>query len=171
MNKNLQQLQLCDISGGTWIDAGCGRGTYTFPLATLVDMVIGVDKSSTLISRLNNSNTNKAVSFQTVNFEFEELSSEPVDGVLFAFSLHYLKHPEKTIRNALTCLRNNQSSIIIIEYTTRVPVPWIPHPIPLKKIESILKESFDGVEANLVFKNDRYYILKITSKKETVFVE
>lgn len=36
----IEQLRQCEIRGGVWIDAGCGNGIYTIPLATLVSEVI-----------------------------------------------------------------------------------------------------------------------------------
>ena len=45
-------LKRCDIQGGLWIDAGCGNGTFTFPLATLADQVIAIDKNPNNLSYL-----------------------------------------------------------------------------------------------------------------------
>ncbi len=49
--RELRNLEKAGINGGTWIDAGCGQGAYTIPLAMLVDVVIAIDQNS---GHLNN---------------------------------------------------------------------------------------------------------------------
>jgi tRNA/tmRNA/rRNA uracil-C5-methylase (TrmA/RlmC/RlmD family) len=48
----VEQLKQCEVQGGVWIDAGCGNGTYSFPLSTLVSEVIALDKNKNNLSYL-----------------------------------------------------------------------------------------------------------------------
>lgn len=161
-DKCLDQLKLCKINGGIYIDAGCGTGSYTFPLSTMVDKVIAIDKSSSTISRLKNSYNEDEIEFYKKDFETDELYHNKVDGVLFAFSLHYLENPLIALKNALFNLKKLQGCIIIIEYVRRDPVPWIPIPFPISKLEAILS-ILDEIKLNseLIFLNSKYYIMKI----------
>ena len=86
----VNQLKKCKIQGGIWIDAGCGNGTYTIPLSTLVSEVIALDKNKNNLSYLESKMTSK-MNIRTQHFDFSKPSwySSVVDGILFGFSLHY----------------------------------------------------------------------------------
>ena len=51
--RELRNLKKAGINGGTWIDAGCGQGAYTIPLAMLVDVVIAIDQNSGHLNKLD----------------------------------------------------------------------------------------------------------------------
>ena len=50
--KEKQNLLKAKIDEGEWIDAGCGQGAYTIPLATIVTKVLGLDKNEGNLERL-----------------------------------------------------------------------------------------------------------------------
>lgn len=142
-----------------WIDAGCGRGTYTFPLATLASQVIAVDNdpynTSFLKAQLPHP-TNIIVSQK--DFTKDQLHSDIVDGILFGFSLHYQPNPTNAIKNAFNHLKPN-GNIVIFEYTREDPLPWVPFPLPCKKIELLLGQNgFTNLE--VISQNVRFYIIR-----------
>ncbi|MFW9904094.1 MAG: class I SAM-dependent methyltransferase [Candidatus Thorarchaeota archaeon] len=153
-----EQLQLCGISRGVWIDAGCGRGTYTFPLATLTSLVIAIDNNplntSFLKAQLPHP-TNIIVNQK--DFTKDKLHSNLVDGILFGFSLHYQPNPRKAIRNAFNYLKP-RGRVVIFEYTREDPLPWVPFPVPKKKLILLLKKTgFNEIETK--FDDSRFYII------------
>jgi SAM-dependent methyltransferase len=153
-----KQLQLCGISKGFWIDAGCGRGTYTLPLATLASLVIAIDNNPYDISFLQAQlpqKTNIIVSKKdfTKNLLFQDL----VDGVLFGFSLHFGPNPLNAILNAFNHLKPG-GNIVIFEYTREEPLPWVPFPVPKKKlIKWLEKTRFQEIDT--ILQNTRFYFL------------
>ena len=159
-------MQLCDISKGVWIDAGCGKGTYTFPLATLTSLVIAVDNNPYNISFL------KTQISQTTNikahkkdFTKEQLHTSLVDGVLFGYSLHYQPNPTEALKNAFNHIKPG-GLILIFEYTREEPLPWVPFPIPERKMTSLL-ETIGFNEIETLFHNSRFYIIR--GKKNSLY--
>ncbi len=136
----IDQLNRCKIQGGVWIDAGCGNGTYTFPLATLVDNVIAIDKNSNDLSYLNSRITTETnILTKQIDFNSSKWFDQLVDGILFGFSLHYHPIPQIAIKNAFNQLKSG-GIIIIVDYTSETPVSWIPHPLPLVKLNPLLRD-------------------------------
>jgi SAM-dependent methyltransferase len=139
---NFQQiidlLKRCNIQGGLWIDAGCGNGTYTFPLATFVDQVIAIDKNSNNLSYLNSKiSTETNIHTKQIDFNSPKWVDQLVDGILFGFSLHYHPIHEIAVRNAFNQLKSG-GIVIIIDYASETPVSWVPHPVPIEKLVSLL---------------------------------
>ena len=109
-------LKRCDIQGGLWIDAGCGNGTFTFPLATLADQVIAIDKNPNNLSYLKSKIlTEKNIIPQQVDFNNSKWYEQLVDGILFGFSLHYHPIHQIALSHAFNQLKKGRT-IIIIEY-------------------------------------------------------
>ncbi|UCE12454.1 MAG: class I SAM-dependent methyltransferase [Candidatus Heimdallarchaeota archaeon] len=154
----LKQLKLCDISGGVWIDAGCGRGSYTFPLASLADKVVAIDNNPYNISFLKSSlPSNSNIEVFKKDFTYE-VWHEPVDGMLFGFSLHYDPTPQKALQKAFTQLKPD-GTIVILDYVRTDPVPWVPFPLPIFKLRSLLEEvGFYQIET--IHQNNRFYIVQ-----------
>ncbi|MFX1284259.1 MAG: class I SAM-dependent methyltransferase [Promethearchaeota archaeon] len=147
------------ISGGVWIDAGCGRGTYSFPLAMLASQVIAIDKDPYDISFLKTHLPQKSkITVFKKDFTKDHLSHDLVDGVLFGFSLHYSPNPIKAIINAFNHLKPS-GKIIIFEYTHEVPLPWVPFPIPKRELISLLEKT-GFQEITIIFNNTRFYIVR-----------
>ncbi len=157
--KILKQLKKCGISNGLWIDAGCGRGAYTFPLATLVTQVIAIDKNSYDISFLKSnlpSVTN--ITVQEMDFNQDLPHLEMVDGILFGFSLHYELTLSRALNNAFNQLKS-KGKIIIFEYIQQEPLPWVPFPVSKTKlIELLSKIGFHKVDT--IFQDRRFYIVQ-----------
>ncbi|MCK4847985.1 MAG: class I SAM-dependent methyltransferase [Candidatus Heimdallarchaeota archaeon] len=138
--KIVKQLERCDIRGKMWIDAGCGNGTFTFPLASMVSKVIALDTNKHNLSYLE-SKISSEMNIETKLFDFNHPSwyENPVDGILFAFSLHYNPIHKKSLENAYLQLKSG-GRLVVFEYSSEKPVPWVPHPLPLIKLISILKK-------------------------------
>ncbi|MHA2363051.1 MAG: class I SAM-dependent methyltransferase [Candidatus Hodarchaeales archaeon] len=159
-NKILNQLKLCNFTKKEiWIDAGCGDGTYTLPLASLVSYVIAIDKNHHYIDKLKKNTNLTNINFIIRDFYKEKLYHSMVDGVLFAFSLHYNKKPLIALENAVNNLKDPLGSIIIIDYTSKIPKPWVPYPITKNSAEQVLMKT--GIKKiKIIFDNRRFYILK-----------
>ena len=159
-DHNLSQLKLCEIKGGTWIDAGCGYGTYTFPLSQIASKVIAIDNDVRNIESLKTQiKKNKRLNIEVIQQDFNSrLYHSTVDGVLFAFSLHYQHAALVPIKIAYQQL-NLGGKILIFEYSRSEPLPWIPYPKPISRITSILIEiGFSSIKK--IYENHRYYILR-----------
>ena len=157
--KNRRQLALCEPGGRIWIDAGAGRGAYSRPLASLVEHVIAVERDPSALEELRRGSAqypNIAPLFG--DFYTDRLSTDPVDGFLFAFSLHYAPNPERAFANALAHMRGANAQILVIDYCVRLPRPWVPRPLPPDLALEALQAT--GRSARIVFQNERFYIAK-----------
>ncbi|MFX1252973.1 MAG: class I SAM-dependent methyltransferase [Promethearchaeota archaeon] len=157
--KVLNQLKMSQIHEGTWIDAGCGYGTYSLPLSTLVSRVIAIDEDPHKINYFRSSLPQQTnIECYVRNFNEDELFHELVDGILFGYSLHYQPDPTGALKNACRQIKKN-GSIVIIDYDRMSPLPWVPHPLPRVKSLKILKEiGFKNLETT--FKDGRIYIVR-----------
>ncbi|MHA2033142.1 MAG: class I SAM-dependent methyltransferase [Candidatus Kariarchaeaceae archaeon] len=143
----VKKLKNCGISGKVWIDAGCGNGTYTFPLASLVSNVIALDTNRNNLSYLE-SKIPSGVNIKTKLFDFNNpfWYEVPVDGVLFGFSLHYDPIHEKALKNTYLQLKP-EGQLVIFEYSSEKSVPWVPYPLTIKTLTSILEKlTFQSIQ-------------------------
>lgn len=163
--KEKQNLLKANIDEGKWIDAGCGQGAYTIPLATIVTTVLGLDKNEGNLERLQR--RIKETHIFNIRLKKGDLTAvseyrlEGLRGILFAFSLHYQKNLDFLLDILQEKNDQEKFTIVVIEYVRRTPVPWVPSPCPPEKIEKILQRSSD-YKMNIVFQNDRYYIGTVT---------
>lgn len=158
-NRILKQLENSGISNGVWIDAGCGKGTYTLPLSKLASRVIAIDKESYNISHLKAhlpSITN--IEVLEKDFNQEPLFNELVDGILFGFSLHYEPTSSNALQNAFRQLRT-KGKIIVFEYIREEPLPWVPFPVPKIQLIELLKNvGFRKIET--ISQDSRFYVIR-----------
>jgi ubiquinone/menaquinone biosynthesis C-methylase UbiE len=131
-----------------WADLGCGRGTFTEALATLLpygSQIVAVDKSR---QHLNNTMGNH-VSFEFLQADFEhtDLGLSQLDGILLANSLHYVKD-KKSLIHRLENYLSPAKRFLIVEYDTLDANPWVPYPIDFVHLE----ELFMGLNYQAVVK-------------------
>jgi SAM-dependent methyltransferase len=111
----------------TWADLGCGSGLFTRALATLLhpdSTIYAIDKTPQTLP--------KPIQFRQGDFEKDPLP--PVDGILMANALHYVKDKAKLIAKL------NAPRYILVEYDTRQANPWVPYPIGKDILEALFKD-------------------------------
>ena len=142
----------------TWVDLGCGKGTFTEALATLLpdhSVVYAIDKNR---SDLNNiTDAIRSINIEKVELDFlkEGLPSNNVDGVLMANSLHYVREKIPFLKKVIAYL-SNKGCLVIVEYEARFSNPWVPYPISKIELGNILMEvGFNDIQ-DLGNMNSRY---------------
>ena len=167
--RELQNLNRAKIRGGVWIDAGCGQGAYTLPLAILTDKVYAIDQNRAAIqilkSRLQQEEL-KNVECKQGNFNDSTIFLEKkIEGVLFAFSLHYQEKIDLLVEILQAQSTQEHFRIVILDYMRTEPVYWVPKPCPPSKILHMI-ENNSLYKAEINYQNGRYYILTIDKKTE-----
>ena len=120
------------ITGTTaqcWADLGCGSGTFTTALKSLLpagSRLTAVDKTS----------QNLPVNFIRVNFEEEELPLSGLDGILMANSLHYIRDKQKLIKK-LEAYFSSGPTFLVVEYDSTFANPWVPYPISYANLQKL----------------------------------
>jgi ubiquinone/menaquinone biosynthesis C-methylase UbiE len=113
-----------------WADLGCGDGTFTLALASLlpaVSTVHAIDKDVRALARLPARQGEVEILRHSGDFTVFPLPVADLDGVLMANSLHYVQEPSAFLRGVDTALRRRQ--ILLVEYDITRGNPWVPNPV------------------------------------------
>ena len=91
-------IRIDKISGTraqTWCDLGCGTGTFTLALATLLapgSVIHAIDKDERSLARIPDWYQKVTIRKEVVDLNESDLSLAVLDGVLMANFLHFIKH-------------------------------------------------------------------------------
>ena len=127
-----------------WADLGAGGGLFTNALARLVDsgsVIYAVDKDSRAINNLQLSTP--GVLLNKVNLDFikvKQFNLEPLDGVLMANSLHYVKDKPEFIHKLKRILKPS-GILILVEYDTEQSNPWVPYPLSYVSLQDLVVQT------------------------------
>lgn len=130
--------------GSAWADLGAGDGTFTLALAGVLGAdarVIAVDRDASALRELEGrARKDRHAHIRTVVADFTqsfELTTDtPLDGMLFANSLHYVRQPEVILSRLLKLVRPG-GRVVFVEYDRRRANPWVPYPIDADRLPRI----------------------------------
>ena len=121
-------------AGGTWADLGCGDGIFTSALYTLLQpgsKVYAVDRSRRALKSLarNFADSYPDASLHPTLADFTRpLSLPPLDGLVMANSLHFVRQ-KRPVLTRLAGLLKPGGRLIIVEYNTTRGNYAVPHPL------------------------------------------
>ncbi|HET9369991.1 MAG TPA: class I SAM-dependent methyltransferase [Vicinamibacterales bacterium] len=113
-----------------WADLGCGDGTFTAGLASLLpagSTVHAMDHDARALSRVPPRHHDVAIVTHPGDFTVFPWPFANLDGVLMANSLHYVQEQAAFLRNVVRALR--QRRILLVEYDMTRGNAWVPYPI------------------------------------------
>lgn len=121
--------------GGTWADFGAGSGAFTLALRELVGPhanIYAVDRDARSLRDLEKAHRQKFSTAQNVHAMRADftgaLSLPPLDGIVMANSLHFLKDKVKVLRHVRSFLKLN-GALLLVEYNVDSGNPWVPYPL------------------------------------------
>lgn len=114
-----------------WADLGCGEGTFTLALASLLPQSSTIFAYDLKSQHLPGQYNNVPIHFERLDFVKAQIPTTGLDGILMANSLHYVKDKTALID------RLQSPAFIIVEYESRIPNPWVPFPIPSAKLMTL----------------------------------
>ncbi|WP_221269422.1 class I SAM-dependent methyltransferase [Mucilaginibacter sp. X5P1] len=115
-----------------WADLGCGSGTFTKALNSLLPTgshIIAVDREKQQLDLPN-------VDFMRANFEWDDLKLSGLNGILMANAIHYVAEKAALIRK-LEPMFTGSPRFIMIEYDIDRANPWVPFPITFKQLQTL----------------------------------
>ena len=118
------------IDGMNWADLGCGEGTFTLALASLLPdgcVIHAMDQDRTALQRLPPSSGGTSIVTHRGDFTCPPLPFGQLDGVLMANSLHYVADPQGFLRGSERFLARKR--FIVVEYDTEQANRWVPYPL------------------------------------------
>jgi trans-aconitate methyltransferase len=126
-------------SGNQWADLGAGRGTFTRALVELLGAdgrVVAVDREASSIAELQElakTATNVSVIEGDIT---QEIALPPLDGILLANALHFVKEPGALLARLVEHLEPG-GRVVIVEYDRRAASRWVPYPIGIADLPKL----------------------------------
>jgi trans-aconitate methyltransferase len=131
-----------------WADLGCGKGTFTMALQSLLPIgsqLTAVDKQSQKLP----------VDFLKADFEKDDLPLSGLDGILMANSFHYIRDKTKLVKK-LEAYFSGPPTFLIIEYDTTRSNPWVPYPINFENLYQLFTTLGYGTITKLAEAQSRF---------------
>lgn len=121
-----------------WADLGAGKGLFTHALADLLgpgSAVYAVDRDASALKEID-TNPSGVVRILRKDFVRETLNLEPLDGVLMANALHFVKDKVAFLNQLKKGLKKS-GVLLIVEYDRETSTPWVPHPLSFNALEKL----------------------------------
>lgn len=120
--------------GGVWADIGSGRGAFTLALAELLGpggVIYSVDRDRGSLQqqeRLMQARFPEVtVHYRVADFT-RPLDLPPLDGLVMANALHFVRRKEGVVERLRGLLRQG-GTFLLVEYNTDRGNIWVPHPL------------------------------------------
>lgn len=121
-------------SGGIWADLGSGEGAFTLALRDLVGceaIIYSIDTDEDRIAIQKQLFTkefpNSSIHFLVADFT-QSLPLPPLDGILMANSLHFIKDQQSFLVQLRNYLKPH-GKLILVEYNVDKGNKWVPYPL------------------------------------------
>jgi ubiquinone/menaquinone biosynthesis C-methylase UbiE len=128
---------------GIWAELGAGGGNFTHALRSLLaptSTIYAIDRDPRAIreqqERLARNPDGATIILRQGDFTVP-LDLPPLNGVLMANTLHFVRDQEPTLRQIRSYLKPG-GTLLLVEYDFRVPRPWVPHPIAAQRFAALV---------------------------------
>jgi ubiquinone/menaquinone biosynthesis C-methylase UbiE len=128
--------------GGTWADLGSGAGAFTLALADLLGPtghVFSVDRDK---GALREQERAMRANFPATTADYiagdftQRLDLPPLDGIIMANSLHYVRHKDPVLQLIRGYLQPG-GRLILVEYNADRGNMWVPFPLSYETWEGL----------------------------------
>lgn len=132
--------------GGVWADLGAGSGAFTLALAELVGpqaVIYAVDRDRRALHQLADAMQERLphATLHSLAADFtQSLPLPPLDGVVMANSLHFVRRKEPVLRLVRGCLKPG-GRLLLVEYNTDRGNVWVPHPFSFETWQELAAAS------------------------------
>lgn len=125
-------------AGGHWADFGSGRGAFTLALAELIGSqgtIYSVDMDQKALRTQQdafrrNFAGDASPELRFIHADFTRpLDLPPLEGIVMANSLHFLRHKEPVLILLFKYLKPF-GRLLLVEYNLERGNPWVPFPVP-----------------------------------------
>lgn len=130
------------VGPGVWADLGSGDGAFTLALADLLGpgaRILSVDRDAGALRRQRQAMVARfpgaAVDYVAGDFT-RPLDLGPLDGVVMANSLHFVRRKEPVLELVRAALVPG-GRLVLVEYDADRGNPWVPHPLSFETWERV----------------------------------
>ena len=127
---------LAPEEGKTYLDIGCGTGTYTVKLSDMGVDFIGIDPSEVMLERAKNKES--SVTWVHASAEDIPLPDESVDGAIGVFTIHHWNNVEQGLNEIARVLKPGSNFVIFTFTPEQKKGYWFNYFFP-----SIMEKSFE----------------------------
>jgi ubiquinone/menaquinone biosynthesis C-methylase UbiE len=131
--------------GGTWADLGSGGGAFTLALADLLGptaRIYSVDRDARVLQEqaraMRTHFPGAAVEYLTADFT-SKLNLPPLDGILMANSLHFVRRKGAVLDQLYSYLRPG-GRLLLVEYNADRGNMWVPYPLAYPTWEQLAQQ-------------------------------
>ena len=132
--------------GGVWADLGSGAGAFTLALAELIGpqgSIYSVDKNQGSLREQEREMRTRypatTVRYLAADFT-HRLDLPPLDGVVMANSLHYVKQKDAMLQLVRSYLKPG-GRFLLVEYNADHGNMWVPYPLSYGTWESLARKN------------------------------
>lgn len=132
-------------NGRVWADLGSGSGAFTLALAAVLGpgaTIYSVDRDEGVLRRqadaIHTRFPDVELVPQAADFT-QPLALPPLDGMVMANSLHFVRHKLPVLEGLLAYLRAG-GRFVLVEYDADRGNPWVPHPLSYRTWERLAAE-------------------------------
>ena len=133
-----------------WADLGCGDGTFTVALASLLpagSTVHAIDSDTRALARVPARHRDVTIVSHAGDFTVFPWPFDGLDGVLMANALHYVREQGAFLREMDGALRRRR--MLLVEYDTTRGNAWVPYPISQPSAIELFKSAGYGEATKL----------------------
>ena len=134
-------------AGGVWADLGAGTGNFTWALRQLLGpqaTIYALDRDRRAIERqqIAMAQTNEpGATVVPIQADFTRpLDLPPLDGVLMANALHFVRDQPATLALIASYLRPG-GRLLLVEYDLATALAWVPFPVPFERFEALAAQA------------------------------
>jgi len=124
----------------TWADLGCGTGTFTLALASLLapgSAIHAMDIDGSLLRKIPPAHKSVRITTHEGDFLHQQLwPFADLDGILMANSLHYVEDQATFIRACASRMKSPRH-FLIVEYDTDAANRWVPYPVTQTRLTTL----------------------------------
>jgi len=127
----------------SWCDLGCGSGMFTTALAQLLaagSTIHAVDLDRRALAEIPDQYDGVEIQKILRDLQSPDLRLPPVDGILMANVLHFIREQRLFLRRLLSVT----DRFLIVEYERSKPSQWGPYPVGFERLRELFGEA--GVE-------------------------
>jgi SAM-dependent methyltransferase len=142
----------------TWADLGCGDGTFTRALATLLparSVIHAMDRDASALRHIPGEHAGVSIVTHAGDFAAPPWPFGALDGVLLANSLHYVRDHAAFIRACAPAM-NHPRRFLIVEYDTDQANRWVPYPLSRTSLLRLFNDAGYSSIAVLGSRRSRY---------------
>ena len=148
--------------GGHWADLGSGGGAFTAALCRLLGPGSRVSSVERDGRALRAQEQELRARFPSLHLDFipadftGPLPLSDLDGIVMANSLHFQRDPCAVVGHVSRCLAPG-GRLVVVEYDIDTPNPWVPFPVPLRRLGEVAECAGLSTPALLGTRPSRYH--------------